>query len=79
MLPKAYLPRTEAVLLNLLQLNDTLNYSKVGVDQNGDLFVRIEARADFMDKPEYDRIIKTLIADYDRVKNAVFTPNPTEK
>ena len=78
-LPKAYLPRTDTVLFNLLQLNDTLNYSKVGIDQNGDLFVRIEARADFMDKHEFDRIINNLIVDYDKVKNTVFTPNPTGK
>lgn len=78
-LPKAYLPRTDTVLFNLLQLNDTLNYSKVGIDQNGDLFVRIEARADLMDKYEFDRIVNNLVADYDKVKNAVFTPNPTEK
>lgn len=78
-LPKAYLPRTDAVLFNLLQLNDTLIYSKVGIDQNGNLFVRIEARADFMDKHEFDRIINSLIADYDKVKNAVFTPNRTGK
>ena len=78
-LPKAYLPRTDTVLFNLLQLNDTLNYSKVGIDQNGDLFVRIEARGDLMDKHEFDRIINNLITDYDKVKNAVFTPSTTVK
>ena len=73
-LPKAYLPVTDTVLLNLLRLNDTLNYSKVGIDQEGDLFVRVETRADLIDQPGFNATVDRLVADYDKVKNAVFPP-----
>ena len=78
-LPKAYLPRTDAVLFNLMRLNDTLNFSKVGIDEDGDLFLRVEARSDLVDKYEFERIVKQLIDDYDKVKAAVFSPAPAPK
>ena len=79
-LPKEYLPRTDTVLFNLMRLNDTLNFSKVGIDKDGDLFLRVETRADLIDKYEFERTVKQLIEDYDKVKSAVFTPtSPTEK
>ena len=78
-LPKAYLPRTDAVLFNLMRLNDTLNFAKVGINQDGDLFLRVETRADLIDKYELDRTVKQLIEDYDKVKSAVFAPAPAPK
>lgn len=73
-LPKAYLPKTDAVLFSLMRLNDSLNFSKVGIDSEGDLFLRLETRMEVVNKYEVDRSVKQLVEDYDKVKNAVFQP-----
>lgn len=78
-LPKTYLPRTDTVLFNLMRLNDSLNFSKVGIDSDGNLFLRVETRTEVVDKYDFDRTVKQLVEDYDRVKNAVFQPAPGTK
>ncbi|HKP69597.1 MAG TPA: hypothetical protein VJV05_09965 [Pyrinomonadaceae bacterium] len=78
-LPKAYLPRTDAVLFSLMRLNDSLNFSKVGIDTEGDLFLRLETRMEVVNKYDLDRSLKQLVEDYDKVKNAVFQPAAEKK
>ena len=69
--PKSALPKTEAGLLKLLTLNHTLDFLKVGTDEDGDLFLRTELPLRSLDQTAFNEMLTNLIDSYDTVKNAI--------
>jgi hypothetical protein len=59
--PKATLDTSAATLLKLMQLSNDLDYVKIGIDNDGDLFVRSELRARMLDAAEFKAAVQNVI------------------
>jgi hypothetical protein len=59
--PKASLDISAATLLELMRLNNELDFIKVGIDHDGDLFVRAELRARMLDAAEFKTAVQNVI------------------
>jgi hypothetical protein len=59
--PKANLELSADVLLKLMQLNNELEFVKVGIDSDGDLFVRAELRAGSMTAEDFSASVKKVV------------------
>jgi len=57
---KARLDLSSDLLKRLLQLNNELEYAKVGIDHDGDLFVRTELRMDTLTEADFKATVKNL-------------------
>jgi hypothetical protein len=62
--PKATLDTSAATLLKLMQLSNDLDYVKIGIDSDGDLFVREELRAAMLNASEFKAAVKNVISAY---------------
>jgi hypothetical protein len=58
--PKAKLNLTADLLLKLMQLNDELEFVKVGIDNDGDMFVRTELHIASLTPEEFSATIKKI-------------------
>jgi len=59
--PKAKLELSADVLLKLMQLNNELEFVKVGIDNDGDLFLRAELRAGSMTAEDFSASVKKVV------------------
>jgi hypothetical protein len=59
--PKAKLKLSADLLLKLMQLNNDLEYSKVGIDNDGDLFVRAELHMTSITAEEFSATVKAVV------------------
>lgn len=59
--PKAKLNLSADLLLKLMQLNDDLEFVKVGIDHDGDLFVRAELRVGSMTAEDFSASVKKVV------------------
>jgi hypothetical protein len=59
--PKAKLNLSAALLLKLMQLNNDLEYVKVGIDDDGDLFVRAELHMASMSADDFNAAVKRVV------------------
>jgi hypothetical protein len=59
--PKAKLDLSADVLLKLMQLNNELEFVKVGIDHDGDLFVRAELRVGSMTAEDFSASVKKVV------------------
>jgi hypothetical protein len=60
--PKAKLDTSAAALLKLMQLNNSMDYIKLGIDNDGDLFVRVEMRERLLDAIELKAAMLNVIS-----------------
>jgi hypothetical protein len=58
---KAKLKLTSGLLLKLMRLNDELEYVKVGIDDDGDLFVRAELHMASVTAEEFSAAVKKVL------------------
>lgn len=59
--PKATLDTSAATLLKLMRLSNDLDYVKIGIDSDGDLFVRVEVRSRMLDAAEFKTTVQDVI------------------
>ena len=59
--PKATLDTSAATLLKLMRLSNDLDYVKIGIDNDGDLFVRVELRSRMLDAAEFKKTVQDVI------------------
>ena len=64
---KSQIPLTPAVLQELLKCNHDLDYVKIGLDTDGDAFVRIEISSRILDAQEFKKIVDQVTAATDAV------------
>jgi len=69
--PKTAVPKTETGLLKLLSLNHSIDFAKVGTDDDGDLFLRSELPFKLLDQAAFNEMLTNLINNFDMVKNAI--------
>jgi hypothetical protein len=60
--PKATLDISAATLLKLMRLSNDLDYVKIGIDNDGDLFVRAELRLRMLDAAGFKTAVKDVIS-----------------
>jgi hypothetical protein len=60
--PKATLDTSAATLLKLMRLSNELDYVKIGIDNDGDLFVRAELRVRMLDAAEFKTAVQNVIS-----------------
>jgi hypothetical protein len=58
---KAKLKLSADLLLKLMQLNDELDYVKVGIDHDGDLFVRAELHMASLTAEDFSATVKSVV------------------
>jgi hypothetical protein len=58
---KAKLPLSADLMLKLLRLNNEFEFAKVGIDTDGDLFIRTELRMKTLTEEEFKTSLKNLI------------------
>ena len=58
---KAKLNLTADLLVKLMQLNNELEYAKVGIDSDGDLFVRAELHTASLTADEFSETVKKVV------------------
>lgn len=63
--PKAQLPMTTDFMLTLLRLNNTFDRVKIGLDHDGDLFVREDSSVRILDAQEFKEILDQVSATAD--------------
>lgn len=68
---KAQLNLTSALMLKLLKLNSVMDYVKVGIDHDGDLFVRAEFHLPTISPAEFNDTVKQVVAASTKVYNAL--------
>ena len=59
---KATLDTSAATLLKLMRLSNDLDYVKIGIDNDGDLFVRVELRARMLDAAGFKTAVQDVIS-----------------
>jgi hypothetical protein len=59
--PKATLDTSAATLLNFMRLSNDLDSVKIGIDNDGDLFVRVELRSRMLDAAEFKTTVQDVI------------------
>ncbi|HXH37836.1 MAG TPA: YbjN domain-containing protein [Thermoanaerobaculia bacterium] len=69
--PKAKLKLSADLLLKLMQLNNELEYTKVGIDSDGDLFVRAELHMTSITAEEFSAVVKTIVEGSNKVYDAL--------
>lgn len=65
---KAELKLSPELLLKLMQLNNKLDYMKVGIDNDGDLFVRAELHMSGLTAENFSATIKNVV----RASNTIY-------
>jgi hypothetical protein len=68
---KAQIPLTSDFLFKLARFNHTLDYVKVGLDDDGDLFVRTDSNPRALDLAEFKAMISQVSAATDEVYSSV--------
>src|SRR5262249_6501177 len=68
---KAALDISQAMLLKLMQLSDDLEYVKLGIDKDGDLFLRAEVHRSDLTGPIFKRTLDEVIAGARQVDRAL--------
>jgi hypothetical protein len=69
--PKADIDLSQASLLKLVQLNNDLDYAKLGIDNDGDLFVRAEMPLKPVDETGFKLALERVITAANKVYDAV--------
>ena len=69
--PKAKLDLSAETLLKLMKLNNELDYAKIGIDNDGDLFVRAELRISSLTADDFTASLKQVIASAKQVYEAL--------
>jgi hypothetical protein len=69
--PKADVDLSQASLLKLLQLSNELDYAKLGIDHNGDLFVRTENSLRSTDEASFKQALEQVVKASNQVYAAV--------
>lgn len=69
--PKARLDLSAETLLKLMKLNHTLEFVKIGIDDDGDLFVRAELRMGSLTADDFTASLKQVIASANQVYDAL--------
>ncbi len=69
--PKADVDLSQASLLKLVQLNNEIDYAKLGIDHDGDLFVRVEASLRTTDEAGFKQAVERVIKAANKVYAAV--------
>ena len=64
---KRQIPLTPAVLVELLKCNHDVDYAKIGLDSDGDAFVRVEIGSRILDAQEFKKIMEQVTAATDAV------------
>ncbi|HJX84833.1 MAG TPA: YbjN domain-containing protein [Candidatus Angelobacter sp.] len=64
---KAKLNLSADLLLKLMRLNDELDFVKVGIDRDGDLFVRTELRMASLTAEDFSATVKSVVQASTRV------------
>jgi len=60
-----------AAMLELLKRNHDVDYAKIGLDNDGDAFLRVEINARSLDAEEFGKIIKQVTAGTDAVYSRI--------
>jgi hypothetical protein len=68
---KRQIPLTPAVLQELLKCNHDVDYAKIGLDSDGDAFVRIEISSRILDAQEFKKIMDQVTAATDAVYSRI--------
>ena len=68
---KARVPETTAFMHKLLHYNSTLDRVKIGLDDDGDLFVRCDASVRAVDSKEFHAIVDQVSAATDEVYKGI--------
>jgi hypothetical protein len=68
---KSQIPLTPAALQELLKCNHDFDYVKIGLDNDGDAFVRIEINSRILDAEEFGKIMKQVTAATDAVYSRI--------
>lgn len=69
--PKAEVDLSQASLLNLVQLNNDIDYAKLGIDADGDLFVRAEMQLKPVDEAGFKLALERVITATNKVYSSV--------
>ena len=68
---KKQLKVTPELMRSLLRMNDDFDRVKIGIDKNGDLFVRVDSSTRVMDVQELKDNIEQVAAATDEVTKAI--------
>ena len=68
---KRQIPLTPAVLQELLKCNHDVDYAKIGLDNDGDAFLRVEINSRILDAEEFRKIMKQVTAGTDLVYSRI--------
>jgi hypothetical protein len=60
--PKATLDTSASTLLKLMRLSNDLDYAKIGIDNDGDLFVRVELRTRMLDAAGFKTAVQDVVS-----------------
>jgi hypothetical protein len=71
MAKKVNLDTSQGMLLKLMQLSDDLEYVKVGIDKDGDLFLRAEVHRSDLTGPIFKRTMEEVVAGARQVDRAL--------
>ena len=69
--PKADVDTSQASLLKLIQLTNDLDYAKLGIDNDGDLFVRTEMSLRTTDDASFKQAVERVVTAANKVYAAV--------
>lgn len=58
-------------MYKLLRLSHSIDYVKIGLDDDEDLFVRTEVKTKLMDLQEFKAIVENCIRAYGKIKSAL--------
>jgi len=69
--PKDKMNVTSEMMFKLMKLNHSLDYVKIGFDNDDDLFVRWEVKTQKLDLPLFKEVIRRVTDDADEVYRTI--------